>query len=289
MMKNKILKSFFSMIGVSSFLGLIACNQVANINNLNNPKQEQFHNFVSQKSISAILDYVFDNQEQKNQYINQQSLLDDKYKTKIKQNLIYGNNISASFKSNSFFTKPIQPINTANKVLSYDDDSLAKQNWLWFLFNLQNAVFIQDPSIDYFESNINDIDINNKKNNILYKIFYQPKSNKIIDYVFHSYENSITTEETVVYLLTSEGFIIQLNITKNKESNEPTSVNLLFYIYTFPKLLESKNKLQNFDLKKYVNDTKSFYDLEDDNSTKRVLFKDKYGGQELKYTLVDMV
>ncbi|RIV16381.1 aromatic motif membrane protein [Mycoplasmopsis gallopavonis] len=246
--------------------------------------QADFNLFAKTNVIQTILNIIYPDKTEQQKYVNEQINLDQNYKNQVQVALRYANNITGSLRSFYSFGGPVATIKASNDIL----DNLVKKNWLFFLFNLSNITFMQDPEFTR-DKTASELDSENAENALLYNQFYRPKSNQIIDYVVQEYSNDEWENEKVIYMLTKEGYILQLNIIIPKQEDSQLSVNLSMYLYTYPKLLLSLNKTEIFDLKKFILDTKSFSDFDlYGSNTNNVLFTDKYGGAVLRYTAVDI-
>ncbi|WP_416738220.1 aromatic motif membrane protein [Mycoplasmopsis meleagridis] len=256
-------------------------------------KENDFDIFVQQNYINEILNIIFSNDnEAKKLYIESQKQLNNSYLLQVKEALRYANHITYSLNStrNSFLAlyDKAYTVKKAEEIL----DTFSSKNWLYYLYSFDKLVFIQDQ-----EESGNDINSLAKKeaydeNILLYKNFYQAKNNRIIDYVIQNYSKDEYSEEINFYMLNNDGFIIRIIIEKNKDPDTnklTTNVRIFGYLNLFPKLIAADEKKAIFDIKKYVQDTKTFANFNEySTETNKVLFTDKYGGNELVYTLIDV-
>ncbi|MGZ9800679.1 aromatic motif membrane protein [Mycoplasma sp. AC1221] len=98
--------------------------------------------------------------------------------------------------------------------------------------------------------------------------------------------------EERIFMLTKQGYILSFEIETTEKGGKKTITRkkLSEYIYTYPKLLLSKQKLEDFDLKKYVNSTRIWADPNVSPSpATKVIFEEEYGGREMRYTLINTV
>ncbi|WP_036452779.1 aromatic motif membrane protein [Mycoplasma buteonis] len=247
-----------------------------------------FDTFVQQKLIQDILTFIYqDNSQAKNEYIqSQKELLNTDYNQKIAISLRYANNITGSMLSYSSYYSfaKAAPIEFGNDITS----ELSGKNWLYYLFNINKMTFMQDAE---FARDKSSDEFNNEsaENRLLYNNFYKPSSNEVLDYVVQDYADNNYETEKRFYALNKDGFIYDIRVSAEKEEESLPRVNILRYLYTYPKLVTSKNKLNEFSLLKFVQDTKSFEDFNPyDNNTHQILFTDKYGGSQIRYTVVDI-
>ncbi|TNK81538.1 aromatic motif membrane protein [Mycoplasmopsis pullorum] len=292
-MKSKIIKNLvlFSFFGTT--LSAISCSNTS-INKRHDLKidvqtsHDEFEIFVQNKMIQELLKLCFGHDSNAaNEYVNQQKELKKDYKMQISAALRYANHITYSLnttRSGIWGYPKAETLEVADGKI----EELLSKNWLFYLFNLNKMIFVQDEDDTGNDQESVARREEADENSLLYKNFYNPKSNRIIDYVIQKYSDDDYSSEFYIYFLTNEGFIFKINLTIYKEQQKP-EISIFGYIYTFPKLLESKNKLRDFDLKKYILDTQSFadYDLYGSN-TSEILFYDNYGGTKLVYVLADL-
>ncbi|QCZ36518.1 aromatic motif membrane protein [Mycoplasma nasistruthionis] len=248
-------------------------------------------NFIAQDSINQILDLIYPNKESKENYIQSQKELGDDYLLKIQSALRYSNNVTQSFVPAEFdfstfsLVKPY-PIKEGDKLLN----EMSTKNWLWYLFNLNNFSLIQVSEFTRdFNNNEEEFEKKSLENALLYKIFIKLKSNQISQFVVL---NSVYDDEKSIFLFTSEGFILKMNleISTDSETNETTTkTELLTYIDSFPNLLKAQDPNSIFDLNKYVT---LFGEFGNDDTGKaespRIAFLDHYGATRLRYTAIDV-
>lgn len=257
-----------------------------------NANEREWKNFLNRDYVKEILRLSFDDDvEAKNKYIAEQKKLNNniEYSKKLKEALIYGNSLKAStsYNSDDFSLQPKLLFQNGKKIFN----ELKSKNWLWFLYNLPKIIFGYFPPMNKFESSDEQSALTAQGNSLILGHFYKPKSNEIIQYTTQVTKNDKNGERTYdVYLLTKEGFILQLTIdwAKDDEDNKiKPSVKLFGYIYTYPNIVKDRNNLNIFNIQKYViANTESFDDI--NNRTLQILFQDQYGGSPLRYTIIDV-
>ncbi|WP_406614519.1 aromatic motif membrane protein [Mycoplasma corogypsi] len=252
--------------------------------------ENKWNNFLNTKHINKILSLAFKTEQSRNEYIKQQKAIDSSYIKELKSWLYFGNNLQSSFGSDvrNFFGSPPYPLQTARNVVS----DLFGKNWLWFLFNLDKFEFVSYPHVELFDRSRAETEIKSTENSLTLGAFYQPKSNKFIDFAVHVYEDSKDENTTNIFLLTEAGFIIKVVITDAKRDTDrkpdsPNEVNVIGYLFSYPKLIQSNNKLRDFSIVKYVIDNVSFAGLRSNNANS-VIFAERYGADNLRYTVVDI-
>ncbi|AWX69161.1 aromatic motif membrane protein [[Mycoplasma] anseris] len=364
----------------------ISCNQSKNINetrnieltsiiNTKNQEDLNWKNFLKNKHIQVLLDLAYDSNQEKQDYINSQKQLGNKYIQDLKKWLYFGNPIVSIFKDDGDYdTKPYVMKKGQEEVLQ----TLLEQNWLTFLYHLKDFVFIFAPVFDQFMSNVNNTILDAHEKNLKLGAFYLPETNNIIDFTIQKYADDEDELQYEVYLLTEQGFILNITIRRNKKilkelisdfnyhledlkyyqenvfnefpelsakskasineaetkkalymndfdqmytlfkwinneindlkyeynkmkypeetTNKPeisiteykkVEISTLPYIWTFDKLYKAENKLNFFDIKQFVETSKSFKN-KPNNRSDEVLFKEKYGGDLLKYGLIHL-
>ncbi|MCU4706697.1 aromatic motif membrane protein [Mycoplasma sp. CSL7503-lung] len=288
-----------------------------------NDENKEWENFINQKYIKLILDRSFNSKEEIQKYIQNQQSIKEKYFDDIKIASRFGNNIISDFDDDSSFFS-----NGKNYITDKSADikeELYSKNWLFFLFNINRFNFFHfsdiEPDKAFKEDFIEGLETNKK----IFKDFYNPKKLQIIDAAIQEYdlrelsvknfeeneENSNSskykTKETTykyedrIYFLSGEGYIYFVRVfgtkkvTKynNNETFESKNVDRVYlnqYLYSFPKLILSNDKLNDFDLKKYI-DTVAPWESSKikPSDAKRTLFVEEYGGETFRYTLIDVI
>ncbi|WAM09028.1 aromatic motif membrane protein [Mycoplasmopsis cynos] len=267
---------------------------------------EKWDLFLSRPYIQAILKASFDSEDKKNKYIQSQKEISSDYLKELKAWVRYANNIDATFDKGEG-KRENKRTNIVTSIGSRFLDDLYNKNWLFFLYNLDKFIFIQFPNVttDLNERNdyVDQVEVNKK----VYNNFYNPESNEIIDYVIQKYDykkaddsDSKYIYENRIFLLTKDGRIFHFDIngieTKSNDkiiNNELSKINpprLHSWVYSYPKLIASKDKLSEFDLKKYVEIISEWEDETYKKATagKKAIFSDYYGKIELRYTLINV-
>lgn len=120
----------------------------------------------------------------------------------------------------------------------------------------------------------------------------------ILDYVIQERVNKEVDEdeenykkiEERIYFLTNEGYIFRLDLEVkiNKDKKIIIKNEVFQYINTYPKLLISENKLNNFSLNEYIRSTQDWpsANLTYSGATKSN-FDELNGGRNIRYTLID--
>ncbi|MFV8478372.1 aromatic motif membrane protein [Mycoplasma sp. B6400] len=252
--------------------------------------------FLKQAAIDSLLNEIYgSNTQAKEKYIaSQEALLHNDYIKQLSTALKYANVIT---RQSSSYEEPGEyfwmtsraypyPVKQADKVI----DQANETNWLWTLFNINRFVFMQNSTFtrDNNETE-SSFSLRDHENKLIYSIFSNIKSNTFTQFVKQMEADS---NDVHYYLLNQDGFIIQVDITKeiDDETKELSAKASVFsYIKTFPKLLSASNKDTIFNLNKYVSLFASF-DLDNSNKTQtdEVLYKDYYGGILLQYSAIDV-
>ncbi|TPE57574.1 hypothetical protein FJO69_01420 [[Mycoplasma] falconis] len=290
-MKLKLLTGLISLTSVIPTC-LVACNntkvnksEIAKIieDKKDNNKDDldyKWENFVNTTYIQMLLKYVYgiDNQDKITAYVKSQRKLNLNYVSKLKWSLYYANNIVSSwgYQGGEWSPKPELLRDGTENI-----EELFSKNWLWYLFNLDKFIFASYPDFDQFDSSIANTTNEIYANSLKLGTFYKPQSNKIIDFTVQKYDKTIDK----VYLLTEAGFIISFTIN-HREGEEPFIQNY-GYIHVFKNVAADKEVLQGFSLNKFIEMTEGFQAKPVDR-TSEILFKEKYGGKPLRYTLIDI-
>ncbi|MFV8515612.1 aromatic motif membrane protein [Mycoplasma sp. Z244B] len=252
--------------------------------------------FLKQAAVDSMLNEIYgSNTQAKEKYVaSQEALLHNDYLKQLSTALKYANVIT---RQSSSYEEPGEyfwmtsraypyPVRQADKVI----DQANETNWLWTLFNINRFVFMQNSTFtrDNNETE-SSFSLRDHENKLIYSIFSNIKSNTFTQFVKQTEADSNYVH---YYLLNQDGFIIQVDITKqiDDETKEVTAKASVFsYIKTFPKLLSASNKDTIFNLNKYVSLFASF-DLDNSNKTQtdEVLYKDYYGGILLQYSAIDV-
>ncbi|MFV8477690.1 aromatic motif membrane protein [Mycoplasma sp. VS410B] len=252
--------------------------------------------FLKQAAIDSLLNEIYgSNTQAREKYVaSQEALLHNDYIKQLSTALKYANVIT---RQSSSYEEPGEyfwmtsraypyPVKQADKVI----DQANETNWLWTLFNINRFVFMQNSTFtrDNNETE-SSFSLRDHENKLIYSIFSNIKSNTFTQFVKQMEADS---NDVHYYLLNQDGFIIQVDITKeiDDETKEISAKASVFsYIKTFPKLLTASNKDTIFNLNKYVSLFASF-NLDNSNKTQtdEVLYKDYYGGILLQYSAIDV-
>ncbi|MFV8418365.1 aromatic motif membrane protein [Mycoplasma sp. VS299A] len=252
--------------------------------------------FLKQAAIDSLLNEIYgSNTQAREKYVaSQEALIHNDYIKQLSTALKYANVIT---RQSSSYEEPGEyfwmtsraypyPVKQADKVI----DQANETNWLWTLFNINRFVFMQNSTFtrDNNETE-SSFSLRDHENKLIYSIFSNIKSNTFTQFVKQMEADS---NDVHYYLLNQDGFIIQVDITKeiDDETKEISAKASVFsYIKTFPKLLTASNKDTIFNLNKYVSLFASF-NLDNSNKTQtdEVLYKDYYGGILLQYSAIDV-
>ncbi|UWD34578.1 aromatic motif membrane protein [Mesomycoplasma molare] len=265
-----------------------------------NEREIKWNNFLNKSYVDTILKMVFNNNEkEKEKYIESQKKLDDNYLEELKTWVRYSNNIVFPYDKTERFilSSSGQKRNFVTSFGSEKLDELYNKNWLFFLFNLDKFVFLQYPDVSTSDNENKELIDEIEASKRIYDDFYVSQSNEIIDYVIQKYNievNEIDNSELYedrIFLLTKDGRIIRFDISGSKTNDKINIRNssLHSYLYSYPKLIKSANKLNDFDLKKYVEVVKEWGDFDYKFSeSKKIIYIDEYGNREFRYTLINI-
>ncbi|AKF41003.1 hypothetical protein AAW50_00930 [Mycoplasmopsis canis] len=300
----------------SSFVPLltstIACSNLENksneqkyLNSLtltkNNDEELEWENFLKRGYVDTILNSVFRNDvSARNAYIKEQKELGDEYLDELRTWVRYSNNIVFPYDKTQIFrflfSSPKR--NFATSYGSKQLSDLYKKNWLFFLYNLDKFVFLQFPNVATSDEANSDLIDEIESAKRIYDDFYISENNEIIDYVVQKYSIEIDEDdnseiyEDRIFLLTKDGRILRFDISGNKSNNSLSKNNppaIHQYLYSYPKIIKSNDKLNDFDLKKYIEVVKEWGDFDYKFSeSKKALYTDEYGNREFRYTLINI-
>ncbi|QDY86598.1 hypothetical protein FRW55_00220 [Mycoplasma anserisalpingitidis] len=174
---------------------------------------QNWENFLNQEVIEKILNLIYKDSNDKQDFINNQLELNKNknYLNQIKKSLIFSNNISLSFGHDGGFLSK-RPYLLSDSIKNVEEAKT--KNWLWLLFNIAKIEFVSFPVFDQFVSSTEESSLEAKKSGMELGLFYTPKSNIFIDFTYKIEIEKDYSETYQFYLLTNEGFIINLNITK---------------------------------------------------------------------------
>lgn len=311
----KKLRKYFALIPIMFALTLFisscaANNESKNFQTLESIKitsqsqvDQNWDNFIKRNYIQTILKSIYKNNTNKqDEYIQSQKNLGQAYFQELKTKIRYSNNIIYPY-----FNKEEEKFqsNQAHYAALSGNNAIVDlytKNWLFFLYHLDKFVFLQYTELQASDEASNDSIDEIETNNLIYDAFYSPADNQIIDFVVQKYysEEIINPEtnqiqkpyEIRIYLLTKDGRIMHFDISGDEANNsisQTSPPSLHSYLYSYPKLILSKDKLHDFDLKKYVevaaewdDENYSFSDI------KKNLFTDEYGTKEFRYILISI-
>lgn len=291
---KNILKTLISCSLISSPILITACNKQATKMTPHiektNEKEKKWQLFLQYEYIDSLLKIVFgDNADQKAKYINEQKAIDDKYFSEIKEYLMYANNVTAFQRSEDF--GKVLPLSKFRPKL----DELFKQNWLWFLFNLDRFTFAYYETFDQFKADLEIHSLDIQKNSLDLGAFHRPKTNQALQHVMFENINE-QNKEINFFILTGEGAILEIKLQKsmsNKESNstenneQKINVEIFTYSHIYTKLFKNTEELEKFDLSKYVSALEMYRNVSG-GRTPKILFDNEYGGEPLRFTIVDV-
>ncbi|WP_036463904.1 aromatic motif membrane protein [Mycoplasmopsis sturni] len=291
-----MLKKIIKLISLFvPFSGLI----VASCTNHNDQISQDFQNkdyqndikwkeFINRDYVLDLLNTIYNHdQTQIQEYIKTQEelLLDPDYKNILSNALLFANNLTRSFGSNAYNKEETPyPLKNSDKVL----DQLKTKNWLWYLYNIDSFTYINYPSVaDLFTTTNEDNILNSLQNNLATSGFMSLKSNKVIDYTKQIIDDPDSFKTTTFFLVLDSGFILKIFLTPDWDNPSIIKTEISNYVYSFPKIAFKDDILDHFNIKKFVLSTEAFGSVPQDRS-QQILFKEQYGGKELRFTLVDV-
>lgn len=244
--------------------------------------------FINRDYVLDLLNTIYNqDQTQIRDYIKTQEelLLDPDYKNTLSNALTFANNLTRSFGSNAYNKEETPyPLKNSDKVL----DALTKKNWLWYLYNIDSFTYINYPAVaDLFTTTNEDNILNSLQNNLATSGFMSLKSNKVIDYTKQIIDDPDSFKTTTFFLVLDSGFILKIFLTPDWNNPSIIKTEISNYVYSFPKIAFKDEILKHFNIKKFVISTESFGSVPQDRS-QEILFKEQYGGKELRFTLVDV-
>ncbi|VEU81870.1 aromatic motif membrane protein [Mycoplasmopsis arginini] len=256
----------------------------------NNNKENKWDVFLKYEYVNSLLNLAFKNDSDKKAFIEKQKNISDSYLTTVKEYLLYSNNVVAMHGSNDTISSKNKVI--ALKEFSPELDKLFKENWLWFLFNLDRFTFALYNSFDQFQGTLESLSQDIQKNSLDLSSFNRPTTNEVLQFVVHENktENNLEYE---VHLLTKQGIILKITINTNfkdgnnpiPEENQKTDVSIFTYSYIYPSLFQNDVILQKFDLSKYVR-ALTLWSTSPSQRWVKILFDEEYGGAPLRFTIV---
>ncbi|WP_427867275.1 aromatic motif membrane protein [Mycoplasmopsis arginini] len=257
----------------------------------NNNKESKWDVFLKYEYVNSLLNLAFKNDNDKRAFIEKQKNISESYLTTVKEYLLYSNNVVAMYGSNDgFFSN--------NKVIGLKEfraelDKLFKENWLWFLFNLDRFTFALYNSFDQFQGTLESLSQDIQKNSLDLSSFNRPTTNEVLQFVVHENKTEDNLEYEV-HLLTKQGIILKITINTNlkddddnpiPEENQKSDVSIFTYSYIYPSLFQNDVMLQKFDLSKYVR-AMTLWSTSSSERWVKILFDEEYGGTPLRFTIV---
>lgn len=281
---KKMLKFLLPSLAISPLL--VSCS-VPSIKLEHNELEQKWDTFLQREYIANILDLVFkDNQKAKQEYIKSQKEISNEYIKRVNSALLFAANPIKSITTPStlFGRKPFILTKSSREIKKFTRGSYSQDeekytgNWLWFLFNLDKVKFSGYPEYDKFLSPSDATTADHLANTRNLGSFYKMKSNEMVQYVISEDEYS-----KIVYLLTKEGFIMEIRLTQD-EDNLPLDVSIHTYIWTYKEIFNNKNLNEIFDIKAYSAIINNFEDKPIDRTLK-VVYEEQYGGEPLRFTI----
>ncbi|WP_045433208.1 aromatic motif membrane protein [Metamycoplasma canadense] len=298
-------KLFFTsslLLTITPFITLVSCQK--NEKSINKSKifeitkndelEKKWDVFLKYEYVNTLLNLAFGKNDQKRQeYIENQKKINSSYLTKVKEFLLYANNVTSINRSEDDSDKKVIALSEFSKELSI----LFKQNWLWFLFNLDRFTFAFYNTFDQFQAELQTLSLDVQKNTLDLGSFNRPKTNEVIQHVVYlNFKEKEKIKEYDVFLLTKQGIILQISITKHlkgereteiEESKAESKVSIFTYSYIYPDLFQNPDMLKKFNLSDYVA-TLQLYSNFKDRRTEKLLFDENFGGSPLRFTIVDV-
>ncbi|QJR44202.1 aromatic motif membrane protein [Mycoplasma miroungirhinis] len=341
---NKIYKKIlmFSSLLSTSLLPILAISCTNSQNNTkdenqlktifitdNNTQKEQNWNiFLNYEHVNALLNLVFKNEADKKEYIQKQKNIPDDYLELIKNYLFYINNIVIMYRPESISKGGIfggglfGNNKNSKKVVAVSEfknklEELYKQNWLWFLFNIDKFVFSYNEDIDQFSGSIDLLTQDTQKNSLENSPFITLNTNQIEKYSIYEDKNDDSLNY-IVYLLTKQGLILNIQLTQEldnpideedeeyedeDETNDtdsqnvqsktkdnpvqnPIEVEISPFAEIYPSFFENQSLIKDFDLLNYVRAQIFSKNIGSSKKAFKIHFDDKYGGSPKRFTLV---
>lgn len=302
-MKLKALKSGLlcgSLVSVAFVSLIVSCKKddqqtksVVQSQEQNN-KENQWHLFLANQHIKSLLNLAFDNEDDKKAYIKQQQKIDSKqYMQKIAFWLNYFSVLLPTWDGLFNDTKPLAYQN-ADQLYT----EIFEKNWLWFLFNLDQMVFMIQPKHELFQETSEESVERIRSESIDNKIFFKPSNNVFLDASITYGDNGIIDEKSDlfnIFLLHKDGFVFQFEVEKFYSDNTKKNITkkrtrLFSFVHTYPLLQQHPEQLlNNFNIRKYT-EVSQF--IRSDNpaisSTAQLIFNDEYGGSNIIYKFADL-
>ncbi|AJQ45381.1 hypothetical protein JM47_02145 [Ureaplasma diversum] len=302
-MKSKFLKTSLMLLPLLSIAPIslaISCTQTKSetqskiVVDNQQIKQNQWDLFLANQHIKSLLNLVFENEADKLAYIKQQQNIDSKaYQEKIAFWLNYFSVLLPTWDGLFRDSIPLA-YSTADQLYT----EIFEKNWLWFLFNLDQMVFMIQPKHELFQETSEESLERIRSESIDNGIFFKPKSNIFLDASITYGDNGIVDEKNDlfnIFLLHKDGFIFQFEVEKfytdnTKKTLTKKRTRLFSFVHTYPLLQQHPEQLlNNFNIRKYT-EVSQF--IRSDNpavsSTAQLIFNDEYGGNFITYKFADL-
>ncbi|AIA29553.1 lipoprotein [Mycoplasmopsis californica] len=280
-----ISQSLLPILSISCQQSKMLENTEKTTGNIENKHKDKWNLFLQYEYVNSLLNLVYGNHlAEKNKFIKQQIAIPNKYLTDVKEYLFYANNITAFSRSEDNGSKKVIPLQEFGPKL----EQLFTQNWLWFLFNLDRFTFAYYDTFDQFKADLETLSLDIQKSSLELGSFNRPRTNEVLKHVIYESHNT-ENKEFHVYLLTKQGIILEISITApltDTKSKIP-QVSVYTYSYIYPSLFQNAEELEKFDLSKYVATLETYRNFPK-RRTDKILFDDKYGGEPLRFTIVDI-
>ncbi|MCV3734028.1 hypothetical protein OF375_00265 [Ureaplasma miroungigenitalium] len=273
--------------------------------------------FLKNTPISLMLKDIFPNPDDRQKFISQQKAIDNGYLTELRDAYAYANPLN-----NENDSKGFNPFNEFTPYMAKRQRYLATygpftNNWLWFLFNISNFVYVlnpeksDDPTI-LIKQSLSDL----ISDNTLNEKFYRAKNNQFVELVKVVNTNDLaSTKETIIdpdtkekidvrvteveyYLLNKDGYWMRISTTQALDDKDQQhglrSITLYERLTTLPKLKSfKKDLLKKFSLAKYMDAKRG-----SESGTKLIAkyselhinnINDFYGGEPIDYLVVEIL
>ncbi|MCU4117268.1 hypothetical protein N8G13_02205 [Mycoplasma zalophi] len=273
-----------------------------NFVNEKNIKEQNWDVFLKYEYVDTLLNLAFKNEDEKQKFVENQRNISDDYLTSIKDYLLYSNNIVIEYHPNSIsggfsgglFGGGLFGNNKkkTKKVIAHSEykdklDKLYKENWLWFLFNLNKFTFAYNDDTNFFDIGTDSIKTNIQQYSLEYTPFITLNTNEVIQYSVFNHNTDESIQKRTMYLLTKQGIILSIEIKiTNEDDQEKIEIEASPFIEIYPPLLQSKSAINNFDWPTYVRAQILSKNVGESSRWVKMLFDDKYGGKPKRFTLV---
>ncbi|MCV3753961.1 aromatic motif membrane protein [Ureaplasma zalophigenitalium] len=283
----------------------------------NETQSDEWELFLKNTPISLMLKDIFPNEKERLAFIKQQKAIDNGYLTELRDAYAYANPLN-----NENDSKGFNPFNEYTPYMAKRQRNLATygpftNNWLWFLFNISNFVYVlnpeksDDPTV-LIKQSLSDL----ISDNTLNEKFYRAKNNQFVELVKIINNNDLaSTKESVIdpiskkeipititeveyYLLNKDGYWMRISTTQALDEQGKQhglrSITLYERLTTLPKLKSFKKQLlKKFSLAKYMDAKRG-----SESGTKLIAkyselhinnLNDFYGGEPIDYLVVEIL